>query len=255
MASGLSSKGASASLVTAANYIKRGSRAILARREDGVRASTAQQDCLIEWFKRKSQILSSSYCRRYRHFGGGAEHEVFFDLNNRLAIKTTHPNKFGWSAACESVPATPLEYLTRLLYQNWFFGDDIQLIGALTGDDHMEVVTSQPWISGDKTRPPASDEQIIQYFATKGFQKSEQFPGGGFFYNPELNVVAADAHSRNVLVSSQGQITPIDIVMGRPGKALEAKLRREILPPQAPEKIATTATANTAVTYYTYKPE
>jgi len=56
-------------------------------------------------------------------------------------------------------------------------------------------------------------------------------------------------------LSSQGQITPIDIVMGRPGKALEAKLRREILPPQAPEKIATTATANTAVTYYTYKPE
>ena len=220
-----------------------------------MRPGTAQQDCLVEWCKARGQILASNYCRQFNHFGGGAEHEVYFDLENRRAIKTTHPNQFGWSAAYESQPATPLEYLVRLIYQNWFFGDDIQLIGVAMGDDHLEVVTSQPWISGDKTRPPASDDQIAHYFSSKGFRKSGQFPGGGFFYNPGLNVVAADAHSRNVLVSSQGQITPIDIVMGRPGTALERKLRDEMGPSEASDSSRTTGTTSVATTNYRFGPK
>ncbi len=91
----------------------------------------------------------------------------------------------------------------------------------------MEVVTSQPWIYADRVRPPATDEEIRDYFQAIGFLESRLYDAGGFFYHPGFNVIAADAHSRNVLVSSDGNIHPIDIVMGRPGPMLRPRLLRE----------------------------
>jgi hypothetical protein len=141
--------------------------------------------------------------------------------------------------------ATPLEYLRRLVYQNWFLGDDIRLLGGILGDDHFEIITSQPWIYGDSTFPPASDDQIAHYFAAIGFGRSEQFEGGGFFYSPEFNVVAADAHSRNVIVSSEGYVVPIDVVMGRPGSQLESRLRQELQ--RGAQSTTTSAASNQGV--------
>ena len=87
---------ASAPLIAAANFVKRRSRAVLARGEAGIGSVAAQRNCLREWFEGRGQILTPGYCRQIHHFGGGAEHEVFFDVKNTLAIKATHPNRFGW---------------------------------------------------------------------------------------------------------------------------------------------------------------
>src|SRR5580658_3745182 len=145
------SEAASAPLIAAANFVKRCSRAVLARGEDGIGSVAAQRDCLREWFEGRGQILTPGYCRQFHHFGGGAEHEVFFDVKNALAIKSTYPNRFGWCVSSETFPhATPWEYLRRLIYHNWFLGDNIQLVGAIAGEDHIEIITSLLWIYGDR---------------------------------------------------------------------------------------------------------
>jgi Serine/Threonine/Tyrosine Kinase found in polyvalent proteins len=220
-------EGASGSLIAAANYIKRRPGAISARGEAVARPIISQRDSLYEYLHDRGEILSERYCRQFHHFGNGAEHEVYFDLEHRRAIKVTRSNNFGWSVAHEGAHATPFEYLRRLIYQNWFFGDAIALVGATGSEGHMEIITSQPWIDADRIRPPATDEQIRTYFAEIGFFESRLYDSGGFFYHPQFNVIAADAHSRNVLVSSDGYIHPIDIVMGRPGSILKSRLRTE----------------------------
>jgi hypothetical protein len=221
-------EGASGSLIAAANYIKRSPRAISSRGEVVARSVTTQRDSLYEYLYDRGEILDDGYCRQFHHFGNGAEHEVYFDLENRLAIKVTRSNNFGWSVAHEGAHASPFEYLRRLIYQNWFFGDSIALVGAIGSEGHIEVVTSQPWIDADRIRPPANDEQIKTYFAEIGFRESRLYDAGGFFYHSQFNVIAADAHSRNVLVSADGNIHPIDVVMGRPGNALKLRLLDEL---------------------------
>jgi hypothetical protein len=110
--------GASGSLIAAANYIKRSSRAISSRGEAGARSVTTQRDSLYEYLHNRSEILDDGYCRQFHHFGNGAEHEVYFDIENRLAIKVTRSNNFGWSVAHD---ASPFEYLRRLIYQKLVF--------------------------------------------------------------------------------------------------------------------------------------
>jgi hypothetical protein len=92
-------QGASGSLIAAANYIKRRPGAISARGEDVARPIIAQRDQLYEYLENRGEILSEGFCRRFHHFGNGAEHEVYFDLKNRRAIKVTRSNNFGWSVA------------------------------------------------------------------------------------------------------------------------------------------------------------
>jgi hypothetical protein len=74
-------EGASGSLIAAANYIKRGPGAISSRGEVVARSVISQRDALYEYLHNRSEILGEWYCRRFHHFGNGAEHEVYFDLN------------------------------------------------------------------------------------------------------------------------------------------------------------------------------
>lgn len=230
MAKGIFREAAPNSLVAATNHVKRRTRAISAGGNDERGTAAIQRHCLVEWFEAHGQILGSSFCRQFYPIGEGAEHVVFYDRESLRAVKSTHPNKFGHSVAYEGAVATPLEYLRRLVYHNWFFGDDIRLLGAVMGDDHMEVVTSQPWITGHASTPQANSSQIQQYFEEIRFRKSHLYPDGAFFYHSDFNLVAADAHSRNVLVTDKGDIVAIDIVIGKPGLELERKLRREFPP-------------------------
>lgn len=227
MAKGSRQEAATASLIAAANFVKRRTRAVRARREDEFRPVAAERDSLTEWFKRSGKILSEGYCRQFHAIGGGAEHDVYMDLHGQRAVKVTRGNRFGWSISYPGAHATPLEYMRRLVYHNWFFGDDIELVGAILSDDHIEVVTSQTWIHCDRTQAEPTEAQIDQYFAALAFKRSTLYPEGAMYYSPEFDIVAADAHARNVLLSSDGHLHPIDIVIGRPGKDLAAALNSE----------------------------
>jgi hypothetical protein len=100
-------------------------------------------------------------------------------------------------------------------------------VGAIGYQGHREIVASEPWIYADRVHPPARLDQIRNYFSEIGSRESHLYSSEGFFYHTKFNVVAADAHSRNVLLSADGDIHPIDIVMERPGNALKARLLTE----------------------------
>jgi hypothetical protein len=241
---------ASDSLVAAANFVKRRARAIRATGTASSGSHTIETDCFIEWLKTRDKILRPDYFGQFQYIGSGAEHEVYHDFSNRRAIKLTLASSpFGWSVDHEGARATLFEYLRRLVYQNWFFGDVIQLVGGVVGEDYFQVVSSQPWISEDRTKPPATEAQIEKYFRDIRFYRVRKESTGGFFYNQDLNVVAADAHSRNVLISSEGEIVPIDVVMGKPSKAMQQQLKAELSPLSGSEVFVGSATPNVITTF------
>jgi hypothetical protein len=227
MAKAIRQGSATNSIVAAANYVRRGSRAMLESGTDRHNTRSAQRYYLIEWFKRQGQLLNKGYCGQFSPVSSGAEHCVYFDLANLRAIKATHPNRFGHSVAYEGAQATPLEYLRRLAFHNRFFGDDIRLLGCIECDEDLEIITSQPWITADMASPAATAEQIDAYFKAITFRRSAQFEGA-LFYSAYFGLVVGDAHSGNVLVSETGKIVPIDLVVGRPGAALKLRLEQEL---------------------------
>jgi hypothetical protein len=227
MVSGFFPKTTSHSLIAATNYVKRRSRTISPSGGYAPGNWATQRDSFLRWLQQNHKVLAPNYARNFHYIGDGAEHIVYFDKDRLRAIKFTRPNRFGHSVYREGASATLLEYLCRLLYSNWLLGDDIHLVGAVIGDDSIEIVTSQPWITAHTHSPQASDESVIQYFSEIEFQKSKLYPNGALFFNSELDLVAADAHSRNVLTTTTGDIVAIDVVIGRPGPALATALRKE----------------------------
>jgi hypothetical protein len=184
----------------------------------------AEQSALIEWAKKHNRILDPCFVEQYRHVSSGAEHSVFHDQCGGLAVKATHPNKFGHSAREEGTVATPLEYLRRLAWHNALFGDDIRFLGVTYMEGNIEVVTSQPWIVADE-RHFITVEEIDAYFERLGFIHVELAPDVPLYYNPLLQVLVADAHERNVLLSEDGHLVPIDVVVGNPSESLRNRLQ------------------------------
>ena len=80
--------------------------------------------------------------------GYGDEHEAWFDVISSLWFKATYPNRFGLAWARED-SATAREYLSRLVLQNRYFGDDIQLVALINTNQRLRILTSQPHISGE----------------------------------------------------------------------------------------------------------
>src|SRR5215207_2818505 len=130
----------------AAARFLRGSAASIRARDPRVSQYRAEYQALIEWARDSHRLLPFSYIERFAFIGDGAEHRVYKDGTEGCAIKSTHPNKFGYSTYDEERWATPSEYLTRLGWQNLLFGDDLRIVGVAYEDGQMEVVTSQPWI-------------------------------------------------------------------------------------------------------------
>src|SRR5690606_37930681 len=110
---------------SAARYVRRSSQAMLAARICNS-VHRAERLALIEWAAESNRILEPTFVEQFWHVSSGAEHAVFHDQCNALAIKATHPNRFCHSARGDGTPATPLEYLRRLGWHNLLFGDDVR---------------------------------------------------------------------------------------------------------------------------------
>lgn len=189
--------------------------------------SRAERIALVRWARHHGRILDSSLVEQFRHVSSGAEHAVFHDQCNALAVKTTHPNRFGHSTREEGAAATPLEYIRRLAWHNALFGDDIRLLGVILFENNIQIVTSQPWIVADE-RHFTTIEEIDGYFERLKFTHVELVPDVPLYFNDELCVVIADAHQQNVLTTEDGHLVPIDVVVGIPGERLLEQLRKAL---------------------------
>lgn len=155
---------------SAARYVRRSAEAV---RAGGARISQyrAEKQALGEWAVARGRLLPFDYIEQFSYIGEGAEHRVYkSDAASLVAIKATRCNNFGHSTLEEGKTATPLEYLKRLAWQNYFFGDDIRIVGVCHDDeDQIEIVTSQPWISAHEYRPNPTTDEIDVYMGRFGF--------------------------------------------------------------------------------------
>lgn len=138
------------------------------------------------------------------------------DTQNRVR-KLTKRNEFGLFPHFDLVentvglrPASPIEYFDRLLLQNEWFEDDIQLVGiGLTEAGSIYTLTSQPFIKGRASTTAEIGECLL------GLGFTEIDVDLAAWIEPKEKVVISDAHPRNVVTDSKGRILPIDLIMGR----------------------------------------
>lgn len=140
--------------------------------------------------------------------------EAWFIQGTNRWVKATYPNRFGlaWGRR-ES--ATAREYLTRLILQNRYFADDIQLVALVCSNARLRVLISQPHIAGD----PATCGEIQRWFESLGFICREADDRIAW-YEPEENLLIADAHEGNVIRSQNGVLVPIDLNIIQPSGEL-----------------------------------
>jgi hypothetical protein len=152
------------------------------------------------WIERRSITLRSQ--------SPGVEHEVIFDAARQRFLKITQPGSYGhigtsrWGKL-ELVQATPLDYLDRLALTDTMFSDGTTLVGIISHTSGPRLVTAQPLVVGQ--RP--SQEDIIAWLQSLGFAAV----GRKTYWNPAERIAIFDAHPGNVLVTSSGQMCPIDI--------------------------------------------
>jgi hypothetical protein len=113
--------------------------------------------------------------------------------------------------------ATAREYISRLILQNSYFGDDIRLVALLNCDEGLRVFTSQPHIAGE----PAAYEEIQEWFCRLRFCRLE-IDGCVAWFHAAENLLVADAHEGNVIRTASGELVPIDLNVIQPtGRLLE----------------------------------
>jgi hypothetical protein len=142
--------------------------------------------------------------------GFGDEHEAWFDEASNRWFKATYPNQFGLAWGRRG-SATAGEYLTRLVLQNQFFGDDLELVALVSAGQKLRVLTSQPHVAGE----PAAYGAIQEWFCGLGFARVEDSGSAAWYRKPE-NLLVADAHEGNVLRTGSGALVPIDLNIIQP---------------------------------------
>jgi hypothetical protein len=218
---------------SAARFLRRSAQAIRAR-SAGIGQRRAEYLALVEWAQVNERLLRFDFIEQFSFIGDGAEHRVYKSVADKRAIKATHPNKFGYSTLNEGCWATPIEYLMRLAWQNFIFGDDIRLIGVAYEEDQMEVVHSQPWIDVHNIRPNPFKEEIDEYMGRFGFVTSSLDLDTPLYYSPAHGLLAGDAHDRNILRDNSGNLSAIDLVIGRPGPSILDRIEEFLTGPTLP---------------------
>jgi hypothetical protein len=212
----------------AASYVRRGAAAIRARsagvgRPVGIRR--AEFLALRDWASLNGALLPFDFIEQFKYIGSGAEHRVYHDQRENVAIKATHTNRFGHSTFGPGCQATPSEYLRRLAWCNRIFGDNFKILGvSIDEEEQVEIICSQPGITAHPIRSVPFQTEINNYFGRFGFARVPGAPDAPMFFHSELKLLVADAHDTNILRDSDGNFAAIDIVIGGVGEALRQEL-------------------------------
>ena len=201
----------------------------------GTLAATARQERqLREWAQETGRLISeTTWLQHPLVCASSAENEVRFRIEDDRAVKKTHAGTYGFIPRLEGglwrqSPASPLEYLTRCLLQNQFFGDDLRLEGLCISSGPsfiigqpaggISIITSQPWIeSDDWENPHPGETEIAERMRTLGFEPIPQSFFG--WRHPASAVVLLDAKRDNFILSADG-IVPIDLQMTCPPETI-----------------------------------
>lgn len=131
----------------------------------------------------------------------GKEHRVAFIKEDYRVIKVADAKRLATE--------TLYDYLTDLLLSNYFFEDDLQLLGCYELDGRLQLVTSQPYVSG---RHPDWNE-LKSGLAHMGLRDpGPGSKGGNFIIDDDRagEIDVYDLHINNVILDSRGRLNPID---------------------------------------------
>ncbi len=154
---------------------------------------------ILEWGNHTHRILEaqgiSRLLRGWKKLGGQSEHTVFHVESLGRIVKFTLPPNFG---AQGSIP-----YLRNIIACNRIFGDDIWFHGILNTEQGPAFVISQPYVDG--TEPTIGE--VADWFTNQGYESK----GHNRWFHPVTGVEVADAHTGNLIKSSDGELIPIDL--------------------------------------------
>jgi hypothetical protein len=98
---------------------------------------------------------------------------------------------------------------------------------AVVGDPRiLRVVRSQPYIFEDENAPDITLDEFDPFFESRHLHKVSLNPEAPWFFNADLGIVIGDANPGNFVRDVHGEIVPVELVIGRPGEALQETIRR-----------------------------
>lgn len=170
------------------------------RGADAAERLRRETESILAWAKASGCLISPSVFEArtasYTDLEGGAEHEVFADVQAGRVVKLTTPPNFGARGEAGA-------YLANLLAYDALLGFEWNLEGVLQDSEGISFITSQPLIIGEQ----ASDEQIDAYFSGQGFIKKREHT----YMRAIDGITLADARPANMIRDPEGNIFPIDI--------------------------------------------
>lgn len=161
-----------------------------------------------------------------------SEHYVVGDPKGQRVVKWTYPGTFGHSptktySGVGREPASPLQYLQRIRWQNSIFGDDIKVLGfQMFGDKEfmgrpggLSIVTSQPYIkAADPKNPNPSHKEIEDYMASLGFEPVTLAGAEMMAWTRSDGTIVSDARPDNFVNTDKG-VVPIDLQVSQPNQS------------------------------------
>lgn len=109
------------------------------------------------------------------------------------------------------VPATPLEYLGRLMLRNRIFGNNLRFVGIAGTAGQRRIVTRQDLATGN----PARQEEIVRMMTDLGFTKLRHNHGIGYEDSYAFlrdDEVVFDLRPANVFATDDGIVVPINCI-------------------------------------------
>ncbi len=160
---------------------------------------------ILEWGNQSGRIIESEGIHRllrdWKKLGGQSEHTVFHIEALSRIVKFTIPPNFGAQGS--------LLYLANIDASNRLFGDDIILHGILPSEAGPAFLISQPYVEG--TEPTLTE--VAEWFTAQGYELN----GHNRWLHPETGTDIADAHTGNLIKTSDGELVPIDLQVLKEG--------------------------------------
>lgn len=164
-----------------------------------------ETESILEWGAQTGRLLDLQSLTRltesWKKLAGQSEHTVFFSGKYNRVVKFTLPPNFGAQGS--------IRYLRNIIACNHIFGDDIWFHGIILTEQGPAFVISQPYVDG--TQP--TSEEIANWFLDQGYESK----GHNRWFHPVTGVDVADAHTGNLIKSSDGELIPIDLQVLKEG--------------------------------------
>lgn len=173
---------------------------------------------ILQWGDQSGRILESQGIHRllrdWKKLGGQSEHTVFHIESLGRIVKFTIPPNFGAQGS--------LQYLANIGACNRLFGDDIIFHGILSSEEGPAFLISQPYVDG--TEPTL--EEVAKWFTDQGYISN----GHNRWLHPVTGTEIADAHTGNLIKSSDGELIPIDLQVLNEGENFKFQISKFNIP-------------------------